>query len=182
MFVFAPDPILTVTVEAGPEGDEIHLHAGGQGVWVTGMLAALGVNVSIGGPFGGETGRVLRTLVEAEGFALRSVEMPGSNGAYVHDRRDGERVVVAETPPDPLSRHELDELYGAALVGGLEAGVCVLGGAGPWDPPIIPAEVYGRLARDLRANDVRVVADLDGDRSPPPWRVASTCSRSATSS
>jgi 1-phosphofructokinase len=54
VFVFAPDPILTVTVEAGPEGDEIHLHAGGQGVWVTGMLAALGVNVSIGGPFGGD--------------------------------------------------------------------------------------------------------------------------------
>jgi hypothetical protein len=29
-FVFAPDPLLTVTVEAGSEGDEIHLHAGGQ--------------------------------------------------------------------------------------------------------------------------------------------------------
>ncbi|MGH9037748.1 MAG: 1-phosphofructokinase family hexose kinase [Acidimicrobiia bacterium] len=163
VFVFAPDPILTVTVEAGPEGDEIHLHAGGQGVWVTGMLAALGVTVSIGGPFGGETGRVLRALVEAEGFALRAVEMPGNNGAYVHDRRGGERVAVAETPPDPLSRHEVDELYGAALVGGLEAGVCVLGGPGPWDPPIIPADFYGRLARDLRANDVKVVADLSGE-------------------
>jgi 1-phosphofructokinase len=163
VFVFAPDPILTVTVEAGPDGDEIHVHAGGQGVWVTGMLAALGVTVSIGGPFGGETGRVLRTLVEAEGFALRAVEMPGSNGAYIHDRRDGQRVVVAETPPEPLSRHEVDELYGAVLVGGLEAGVCVLGGPGPWDPPIIPADIYGRLARDLRANDVRVVADLRGE-------------------
>jgi 1-phosphofructokinase len=161
VFVFAPDPILTVTLDAGSDGvDEIHLHAGGQGVWVTGMLAALGVTVSIGGPFGGETGRVLRTLVEAEGFALRAVEMPGSNGATVEDRRDGERVTVAESPPDPLSRHELDELYGAALVGGLEAGVCVLGGPGPWDPPIIPAAIYCRLARDLRANGVRVVADL----------------------
>ena len=161
VFVFAPDPILTVTLEAGADDiDEIHLHAGGQGVWVTGMLAALGVNVSIGGPFGGETGRVLRTLVEAEGFALRAVNMPGSNGATVHDRRGGERVTVAESPPDPLSRHELDELYGAALVGGLEAGVCVLGGPGPWDPPIIPAEIYSRLARDLRANGVGVVADL----------------------
>ncbi|MDQ3943671.1 MAG: PfkB family carbohydrate kinase [Actinomycetota bacterium] len=163
VFVFAPDPILTVTVEAGPDGDEIHIHAGGQGVWVTGMLAALGVRVAIGGPFGGETGQVLRTLVEAEGFALRAVDMPGSNGAYVHDRRDGKRVSVAETPPDSLSRHEVDELYGAALVGGLEAGVCVLGGPGPWNPPIIPADVYGRLARDLRANDVRVVADLRGE-------------------
>ncbi|MGH8974153.1 MAG: 1-phosphofructokinase family hexose kinase [Acidimicrobiia bacterium] len=164
VFVFAPDPILTVTLEAGSDGvDEIHLHAGGQGVWVTGMLAALGVTVSIGGPFGGETGRVLRTLVEAEGFVLRAVDMPGSNGATVDDRRDGERVTVAESPPDPLSRHELDELFGATLVGGLEAGVCVLGGPGPWDPPIIPADIYRRLARDLRANGVRVVADLCGE-------------------
>jgi len=163
VFVFAPDPILTVTVEAGPDGDEIHLHAGGQGVWVTGMLAALGVTVSIGGPFGGETGRVVRSLVEAEGFDLRAVGTPGSSGAYVHDRRGGQRVTIAETPPEPLDRHEVDELYGVALVGGLEAGVCVLGGPGPWDPPIIPADIYRRLATDLGTNDVRVVADLSGE-------------------
>lgn len=70
---------------------------------------------------------------------------------------------MAETPPDPLSRHELDELYGAALVGGLEAGVCVLGGAGPWDPPVLPADVYRRLAGDLRANGRVAVADLSGE-------------------
>ena len=163
VFVFAPDPILTITVEAGADGDEIHLHAGGQGVWVTKMLDALGVKVSIGGPFGGETGRVLQALVEAEGFALRAVGTSQSNGAYVHDRRDGERVTVAETPPEPLARHDVDELYGAALVGGLEAGVCVLGGPGPWERPVIPAGIYARLARDLRANDVRVVADLCGE-------------------
>ena len=163
VFVFAPDPILTITVEAGAEGDEIHLHAGGQGVWFTKMLDALGVKVSVVGPFGGETGRVLRALVEAEGVALRAVGTAQSNGAYVHDRRNGERVTVAETPPEPLSRHDVDELYGAALVGGLEAGVCVLGGPGPWERSVVPPQIYTRLARDLRANDVRVVADLCGE-------------------
>jgi 1-phosphofructokinase len=163
-FVFAPDPLLTVTIEAGAEGgDEIHLHAGGQGFWVGRLIAALGVPVSLCGPFGGETGRVARLLIEQAGLALRAVETAGSNGAYVHDRRGGERIRVADTGPHALSRHEVDELYGAALVGGLESTVCVLGGPGPWDPPILPADVYRRLAGDLRANGRLVVADLRGE-------------------
>jgi fructose-1-phosphate kinase PfkB-like protein len=51
-FVFAPDPLLTVTVEAGSDGDEIHLNAGGQGFWVAQMIANLGVGVSLCGPVG----------------------------------------------------------------------------------------------------------------------------------
>jgi 1-phosphofructokinase len=163
VFVFAPDPILTVTVESRTDGDEIHLHAGGQGFWVGRMLVRLGVRVTLCGPFGGETGRVVRSLVETERLAIRAVETAGSNGAYIHDRRRGERVSVAETSPNPLSRHELDELYGAALVGGLEAAACVLGGPGPWDPPILPPDSYRRLAHDLRANGKVVVADLSGE-------------------
>jgi 1-phosphofructokinase len=162
-FVFAPDPILTVTVEAGTDGDEIHLHAGGQGFWVSRMLARLGVPVTLCGPFGGETGRVVGVLVEAEQVTIRAVKTAGSNGAYIHDRRQGERMLVAKTPPDPLSRHELDELYGAALVGGLEAAVCVLGGPGVWDPPVLPSDIYRRLADDLRTNGKVVVVDLSGE-------------------
>lgn len=163
-FVFAPDPLLTVTVEAGTEGDEIHFHAGGQGFWVARMVAALGVPVSLCGPFGGESGRVVRNLIEAEEhIALRAVETAGGNGAYVHDRRGGERVTVAETPPEPLSRHEVDEFYGAALVGGLEADVSILGGPGPWETPIVPPDVYRRLAGDLRSNGRLVLADLAGE-------------------
>jgi 1-phosphofructokinase len=162
-FVFAPDPILTVTVEAGADGDEIHFHAGGQGFWVSRMLARLGIPVTLCGPFGGETGRVVGALVEAEQVTIRAVKTAGSNGAYIHDRRQGERMLVAETPPDPLSRHELDELYGAALVGGLEAAVCVLGGPGLWDPPVLPSDTYRRLAGDLRTNGKVVVVDLSGE-------------------
>lgn len=163
-FVFAPDPLLTVTVEAGPDGDEIHFHAGGQGFWVARMVAALGVPVSLCGPFGGEAGRVVRNLIEAEeDITVRAVETGGGNGAYVHDRRNGERVPVAETPPEPLSRHEVDELYGASLVAGLEADVCILGGPGPWDVPVLPSDVYRRLAADLRSNGRLVVADLRGE-------------------
>jgi 1-phosphofructokinase len=163
-FVFAPDPLLTVTVEAGGEGDEIHLHAGGQGFWVAQMIANLGVEVSLCGPFGGESGRVVRSLIDQDaGIRIRAIETVGSNGTYVHDRRDGERVTVAETPPEPLGRHELDDLYGAAFLGGLESEVAVLAGPGPWTTPVLPADHYRRLATDLRANGKAVIADLCGD-------------------
>ena len=164
VFVFAPDPMLTVTVEAGGDGDEIHLHAGGQGFWVAQMIANLGVEVSICGPFGGESGRVVRTLVgQDDNISLRAIETVGSNGVYVHDRRGGDRVTVAETPPEPLDRHELDDLYGAALVAGLEAKVAVLAGPGRWKVPVVPPDHYRRLAHDLRANGTAVVVDLSGE-------------------
>ena len=162
-FVFAPDPLLTVTVEAGGDGDEIHLHAGGQGFWVAQMIANLAVDVVLCGPFGGESGRVVRGLVERGGITVRAIRTAGSNGVYVHDRRDGDRVTVAETPPRPLDRHELDDLYGASLVAGLEAQVAVLAGPGPWPVPVPPADHYRRLATDLRANGTPVVADLSGE-------------------
>jgi len=163
-FVFAPDPLLTVTVEAGGDGDEIHLHAGGQGFWVAQMIANLGVEVSLCGPFGGESGRVCRSLIDRDAsIRIRAIETVGSNGVYVHDRRQGERITVAQTPPDPLGRHEIDDLYGAALVGGLESSVAVLGGPGSWEPPVLPPETYCRLTTDLRANGKAVIADLSGE-------------------
>ena len=162
--VFAPAPLLTVTVESKPDGshdDEVHLHAGGQGFWISRLIAELGVDVVLCGSFGGETGRVTRALIEAEGIAIRGIAGSGSNGTYVHDRRSGERVEIASMPGDPLTRHELDELYGIVLLEGMESAVTVLGG--PTGPPIVPPSTYRRLAVDLRANGGKVVADLSGD-------------------
>ena len=46
--VFAPSPVVTITVEAGSGNEpEIHLHAGGQGFWVARMAARLGAKVSL---------------------------------------------------------------------------------------------------------------------------------------
>lgn len=104
----------------------------------------------------------MRGLLEMEPLALRAVETAGANGAYVDDRRTGERVRVGTMGPVALSRHEVDELYGAALVEGLDATVSVLGGPGVPEP-ILPADIYRRLAADLVANDRLVVADLSGE-------------------
>jgi 1-phosphofructokinase len=162
--VFAPAPLLTVTIESKPDGsgdDEVHLHAGGQGFWISRLVAELGVDVVLCGSFGGETGRVARALIEDEGVAVRGIAANGSNGTYVHDRRSGQRVETASMAGDPLTRHEVDELYGIVLLEAIDSDVTVLGG--PTGPPIVSPSTYRRLAADIRANGGKVVADLSGD-------------------
>ncbi|HEX2358493.1 MAG TPA: PfkB family carbohydrate kinase [Solirubrobacterales bacterium] len=159
--VFAPSPVLTVTIEDAPGDPEIHLHAGGQGFWVARMAARLGAEVILCAPLGGEAGDVLHSLLTVNGINLLSVRMEGANGAYVHDRRDGARQEIARTPSPPLARHELDDLCGVTLTAGLESDVVLV--TGPRDERVLPAQVYQRLCRDLRANGRPVLADLSGE-------------------
>jgi 1-phosphofructokinase len=160
--VFSPSPLLTVTIEKGVgDSPEMHLHAGGQGFWVARMLARLDVLVTLCAPFGNDTGRVVRALIDVEGITVRAIAVQAPSGAYVHDRRSGDRVVVAETTGGELHRHEVDDLYNATLVAGLAAGVMVL--TGPAHAGTVPIDLYRRLAIDLRANGCRVLADLSGE-------------------
>jgi 1-phosphofructokinase len=161
VMVFAPVPQLTVTIEQLDEIPDVHLHPGGQGVWQARMINSLGAPVTLCSSLGGETGLVLRPLIEAEGIELRTVSGRSRNGVYVHDRRDGERHVIAEVPGDPLTRHDLDELYGLALTEGLHSELSLL--SGPPSPTVVDADVYRRLAGDLSRNGARVLADLSGD-------------------
>ena len=159
--VFAPSPLLTITVEAADTSrQEIHLHAGGQGFWVARMAALLGAEVSLCCALGGESGAVLRGLIARENVELLSVECAASNGVYIHARRNGAREQFARTESKRLSRHEADELYGLALSAALDAGVALLTGVDP--ATVLDSEVYRRLAGDLRSNGVSVIADLTG--------------------
>jgi len=160
--VFSPTPQLTVTVEADPaDGDEVHFHAGGQGVWQARMINSLDVDVVLCCGLGGESGLLLGPLIGAEGIRVRSVQMDTANSVYVHDRRDGSRREVAEVRGKPLSRHEQDELYGLALAEGLKAKVCLLSGVSHSE--VVPPDIYRRLAGDLKRNNSTVVADLAGE-------------------
>ncbi|XVV09444.1 1-phosphofructokinase family hexose kinase [Actinoplanes sp. CA-131856] len=162
VMVFAPAPLLTVTIEQQASGPELHVHPGGQGVWQARMIASLGVPVTLCAAVGGETGEVLeRQLALEEGVRLRTVPRSSGSGWYVHDRRDGAREAVADHPGTPLERHELDELYSLALAEGLRAPVAVL--SGPASPEVVDPSVFERLAADLTGNGVRVVADLSGE-------------------
>ena len=161
--VFAPVTLLTITLERAADGhEEVHVHPGGQGVWQARMARTLGEAVTLCTLLGGEPGAVLDGLLDAEEITHPQVEMTAPSPTWIQDRRDGERVTLWESPPFTIGRHELDELFSATLAAALRCGVCVLAGThegvGALDP-----DTYRRLASDLRAADVAVVADLTGE-------------------
>jgi 1-phosphofructokinase len=160
--IFAPSPVLTVTIEDHPDGPEVHLHAGGQGVWQARMLLRMGVDVAMCSVLTGESGRMLRHLLVDEGIRVVAVDRAGRGASYVHDRRGGERVKIVETGGEAISRHDLDELYGLTLREGIAADLVIL--SGPASEDALPADVYRRLAADLTTADRRVLVDLAGDR------------------
>jgi 1-phosphofructokinase len=160
--VFAPSPMLTVTIEDRAGQPDIHVHAGGQAVWQARMISTLGVPVVLCTTLGGETGDVLEHLLPSEGVELRPVHVDTRNGGYVHDRRNGDREPIAEAPGGPLDRHEQDALYEVTLSEGITHGTALL--SGPNSDQVIPASLYARLATDLSRNGCRVAADLSGER------------------
>ena len=160
--VFAPSLFATVTVEQGEaEFAEIHFHVGGQGFWIARMVRELGERAVLCGPVGGETGDVIRGLVGSSGVDFAPVKVVGSSPAYLHDRRAGERAIVAESQPPPLSRHEVDDLFGRTLRHAISAGTCVVTGRPRGER--LETDFYRRLAADLSAVGVRSVGDLHGD-------------------
>jgi 1-phosphofructokinase len=165
--VVAPTSILMIEIEKTESGErnarhpalaEVHVHPGGQGLWVASMANSLGARVSVCGPFGGESGAILRQLAAAEGLEVTAVPYAEGSAAWVHDRRSGQRVEIATMPAQPLRRHEVDEFFGAALVAGAEADICVLTGTQPAD--VLASAFYARLAHDLHVAGAQVVADL----------------------
>lgn len=158
--VFAPVTLLTVTIESAPDDEEeVHIHPGGQGVWVARMIGGLGGRPVLCTPVGGETGGVLEHLLAAEGIETRAVPVERQNAALIQDRRGGERQDVWMGRSPTLGRHALDDLYSHVLAEALAAGVCVIAGT-HLQEHVIPDEVYTRLAGDLRSAGVRVIVDL----------------------
>lgn len=160
--IFAPSPTLTVTVENSGESDEIHLHAGGQGVWQARMLRRLGMSVTMCCTLAGEAGQVIRHLLEDDGVNVVGITRPGRASAYVQDRRGGDRTEIGAEVGDPIARHDLDELYGAVMREGMRSRIVIL--SGPADGDVLPADTYRRLAADLREAGCTVVVDLAGER------------------
>lgn len=160
--VVAPALSLAVSVERDAAGNrDVHFHAGGQGFWVARMIATLGGSVTLCAPLGGEPGRVLHGLVSAEGVQLRGVDIGSWSSVWLSEGSSGDDATIVETPVPALSRHELDDLYGAALTSGLSTGLCVL--TGTKEPGIVPSDLYQRLAGDLGSNGAEVIVDLSGD-------------------
>lgn len=159
--VLAPEPLLTVEIEAARHtgGAEIHVHAGGQGLWVANMARSLGARVAVCGPFGGEPGVIAAHLLRDAGLDVRVASGPAC-GVVVEDRRGDDPTPVAVMAAEPPDRHSIDDLYGTTLVTALDSDVCVLTGA--HHTSSLRPDFYARLARDLAAAGRTVVADLAG--------------------
>lgn len=161
--VFAPSPLLSVTIEARGEGrDDVHCHPAGQGVWLSRMAGELGAYPVLCSLVGGETGRVLEPLLERMPGERRLVRSDSSSGCYVTDRRSGEREVLAQAYIEPPSRHEADELVAATTAATLEC--IVLAICNPYPGDALPIDAYGALVTNARGAGVRVVADLSSPR------------------
>lgn len=161
--IFGPHPLLSIAIEPYPGGaDEIHLHAAGQGVWVSRLAGALGAHPVLVGLLGGETGAVLGPLLEAMPGERRFVPTAASSGSYVMDRRQGHSTAVAQALSTPPTRHELDDLLAATIAAALRTGLLVL--CNPLPGAAIGPEFYERLVADVRPHGVRVFADLSTPR------------------
>ncbi len=162
--VFAPNPMLTVTLELeGGERQSIHFHAGGQGVWVARMAHCMGAKPVLCGLLGGETGQLLEPLIQrAVGEAAQLVQSSSSSGCYVTDRRSGERKLVAMSLSDAPSRHELDELFSLTCAQALTCRWLVI--TNPLPGESLPLEVYRDLVADARAGGCRTLVDLSSPR------------------
>jgi 1-phosphofructokinase len=163
--IFAPNPLLTVTVEVeGPkERQRVHFHAGGQGVWLAAMARCMGANPVLCGLIGGESGELLRPLLkQVAGAHPRLVHSTGSSGCFVTDRRSGQRELVAMALSDPPSRHELDELFSLTCAHALASGWLVV--TNPLPAEALPLEIYGDLVADARSSGARTLVDLSSPR------------------
>ena len=160
--IFGPSPVLTVTIEARGDGEDVHVHAGGQGVWVARTAGELGAHPILCGFLGGETGDVLQPLLERLPGERRLVRTDGASGCSVGDRRSGKRELLAGSWSPAPSRHEVDDLVSTTLAAALESDVLVVCNPLPGD--LLPLEVYASLVADARLNGIPVLVDLSSPR------------------
>jgi 1-phosphofructokinase len=163
--LFAPHPLLTVTIELeGSERQRIHFHAGGQGAWAGRMVAHMGATPVLCGFLGGESGELLGGLLEQaiSPGEIRIVKSSVASGCYVTDRREGERKLIAMTLSDPPTRHELDELFSLTCAEAIACGWLIV--TNPMPGSALPLEIYGDLVADAKANGCRTLVDLSSPR------------------
>ena len=156
--VFSSSPLLTVTIGSGSDRPEVHLHAGGQGVWVAHLARRSGADVVFCCALGGEPGRVLDGLIKTVPLTLRTADAKTPNGVYVHDRRSGERVEVVAVESRQLARHASDELWDRA--GGTGCGRDAAYGLPT--PGCGPTLRYTAIGEQCGTNGKIVIADLTG--------------------
>jgi 1-phosphofructokinase len=160
--VFGPDPLLSVTIESRGSDTDVHIHAAGQGVWVARMVAELGARPVLCCLSGGETGTLLGPLLSQLPGDMRVTKTGGPSGAYVVDRRSGQRQLLASSNRPAPERHEVDDLVVSTCVAALASDVTVL--CNPYPADGLPEEAYETIAAAVRGGGIPLIVDLSSPR------------------
>ncbi|MEU6971901.1 1-phosphofructokinase family hexose kinase [Kitasatospora aureofaciens] len=132
--------------------------AGGKGINVARVLAALGHVATVTGLVGGATGRSVRAELAEAGLPDELIAVAGETRRTVAVADDRDTTVLLEPGPE-ISPPEWQRFLGhyQHLLPG--ASVVVLSGS---LPPGLPVDAYRRLVERARAHGVPAVLDADG--------------------
>jgi 1-phosphofructokinase len=163
IITLTPNPSVdrTVTVDAVALGavnraTAVRVDPGGKGVNVSRALAAHGTATTAVLPVGGPEGRVLTTLLDEAGIAVRAVAIGATTRANLSIvEPDGTTTKINEPGPR-LTDREQDRLIDAALDALGAAEWLVASGS---LPPGVGADFYARLVRTAHGRGVRVAVD-----------------------
>lgn len=147
-----------VRLHAGNRVRDVRQQAGGKGVNVARVLAALGRTAIVTGLAGGPTGQALRADLAAAALHDELVEVAGETRRTVAVADDRDTTVFLEPGP-PVTAPEWRRFlahYRRLLPG---TAVAVLSGS---LPPGLPADAYAVLVELARAHGVPAVLDADG--------------------
>jgi 6-phosphofructokinase 2 len=133
---------------------------GGGGINVARVATRLGGDVKALYPRGGETGALLRRLIDAEGIASLAVHVAGETreDITVYEEESGEQFRFVFPGPE-LSQDEWRECLAA---------ICSLRGRPAYFvasgslPPGVPEDFYARAASAAKACGARVIVDTSG--------------------
>lgn len=133
---------------------------GGGGINVARVATRLGADVKALYPRGGETGALLRRLIDAECIASLAVHVSGETreDITVYEERSGEQFRFVFPGPE-LSEAEWRECL--AALGSLKGtpGYVVASGS---LPPGVPSDFYARAAKVAKTCGSRVIVDTSG--------------------
>jgi 1-phosphofructokinase family hexose kinase len=146
--------------------------AAGKGINVSLVAQRLGHPTVAFGLIGGETGELLRAMLERERVAHGFVEVAGQtrvNLTVTDGSGAATRFIGAGPPP---GRQALEQVRALLKTWAPSTGVLVLSGS---LPPGVHAEIYAELIADARAGGVEVILDAHGQalaaglRARPAW-------------
>ncbi|AWS42708.1 1-phosphofructokinase [Streptosporangium sp. 'caverna'] len=160
------NPSLDRTIEIGSltrgaviRAAAAHLDPGGKGVNVSRALLANQVRSCAVVPFGGDEGRRLVSLLQAEGIDMITVPVAGPTRSNVTLAEPDGTVTKINEPGTALSAEELDTVAEAVLSAATSADWVVASGS---LPPGVPLDVYADLCRRFSGAGINVAIDTSG--------------------